>query len=385
MEEEIYKKVLELSKRKKEEEREEEKKREKEEEKRAVLDKIGEVSIKGLLSMLKDAKKGTDAITSSTKFSSEGIKKSLKELTELERRALSEEEEVEREEIQKPLSERLSQMFYHRFGKQSRRVMSMFGEGLEKDLYAADIRVTPMQYSAFMFGMAIVAGILSSILFTVFLAFLNLAFMGPALGIFTAFFTLILVRRYPRMRAASRGGNISRALPYVLRHMATQLAAGMSLLATMKSVANAGYGVISEEFDKTLGEIYRGASVETALENLADRCHSDGLQRVLQQVLNTLKTGGDLATTLETIADDIAFELRSKLRDYVQKLNTFSMLYMFLAIIAPTMIVILSTALSLSTGSMAFPISMMAILLLVGFPFISFFLVFAVKMFEPKV
>ena len=105
--------------------------------------------------------------------------------------------------------------------------------------------------------------------------------------------------------------------------MATELRAGTGLHDSMRSISLSGYGPLSEEFSRALEEIRYGESTGKALIDMSERINSEGLQRAVYQITRTLDSGGDLAKTLSVIADDTAYELRMKLKDYAQKLNSF--------------------------------------------------------------
>ncbi|MDI3484306.1 MAG: archaeal flagellar protein FlaJ [Methanobacteriaceae archaeon] len=188
----------------------------------------------------------------------------------------------------------------------------------------------------------------------------------------------------PKLQKGRKSGEASRQLPFALRQMATELRAGLGLHDTMRSVALSGYGALSEEFARTLEEIRYGESTENALREMCNRVDSEGLDRAVYQITRTLESGGDLAKTLSIIAEDVAYEMRMKLRDYSQKLNSFTMIYMFIAILAPVIfLVMLLAAATVMEGSVLPPIAILLFYLLL-FPMIVGFMAFMIKRLEPK-
>jgi archaeal flagellar protein FlaJ len=188
----------------------------------------------------------------------------------------------------------------------------------------------------------------------------------------------------PKMRTGSKSTEASRELPFALRQMATELRAGLGLHDSMRSVALAGYGPLSEEFARTLEEIRYGETTEKALVDMSERIQSDGLKRAVNQITRTLASGGDLAKTLNVIADDIAHELRMKLKDYAQKLNSFTMIYMFIAILGPVIVMVMMIAASTVMGPIIPPI-LLLIMYLFLFPMIVAFMAFMIKRLEPQI
>lgn len=188
----------------------------------------------------------------------------------------------------------------------------------------------------------------------------------------------------PNMRRGRKSSEAARELPFALRQMATELRAGIGLHDSMRSIAVSGYGPLSEEFSRTLEEIRYGETTEKALIDMSERINSDGLQRAVYQITRTLASGGDLAKTLGVIADDTAYELRMKLKDYSQKLNSFTMIYMFIAILGPVITMIMLIAASTVMGAILPPI-LLLIMYLFFFPAIVVFMAFMIKRLEPQV
>ncbi|MBC7112005.1 MAG: type II secretion system F family protein, partial [Methanothermobacter sp.] len=82
-------------------------------------------------------------------------------------------------------------------------------------------------------------------------------------------------------------------------------------------------------------------------------------------------------------ADDIAYEMRMKLKDYSQKLNSFTMIYMFLAILGPVIFLVMLLAAATVMGSVLPPIAIIMIYLFL-FPMLVGFMAFMIKRLEPK-
>ncbi len=188
----------------------------------------------------------------------------------------------------------------------------------------------------------------------------------------------------PKLQSGSRSSEASRELPFALRQMATELRAGIGLHESMKSVALSGYGPLSEEFARALEEIKYGETTENALIDMSERINSEGLTRAIYQITRTLSSGGDLSRTLNVIAEDTAYEMRMKLKDYAQKLNSFTMIYMFVAILGPVILMIMLIAASTVMGPM-FPPILLLILYLFLFPMIVGFMAFMIKRLEPQI
>jgi len=207
--------------------------------------------------------------------------------------------------------------------------------------------------------------------------------LGIAFGLIIIIMSVVILV-LPKLKMGSRSNEASRELPFALRQMATELRAGIGMHDSMRSIALSGYGPLSEEFARALEEIKYGETTEKALVDMSDRVDSDGLKRAIYQITRTLSSGGDLAKTLNVIAEDTAYELRMKLKDYAQKLNSFTMIYMFVAILGPVITMIMLIAASTVMGALIPPIVLL-IMYLFLFPMIVAFMAFMIKRLEPQV
>jgi len=207
--------------------------------------------------------------------------------------------------------------------------------------------------------------------------------IGAVFGLIILMMSIVFVF-LPNIKKGSRSNEASRELPFALRQMATELRAGIGMHDSMRSVALSGYGALSEEFARALEEIKYGETTEKALTDMSERINSEGLKRAIYQITRTLSSGGDLAKTLNVIAEDTAYEMRMKLKDYSQKLNSFTMIYMFVAILGPVITMIMLIAASTVMGAFLPPI-LLLIMYLFLFPMIVAFMAFMIKRLEPQV
>jgi flagellar protein FlaJ len=201
-------------------------------------------------------------------------------------------------------------------------------------------------------------------------------------GLLTFLFSFMFGKSYPGRRARARTTEVNRTLPFALRHMATQLASGIGLPETMVSVSKAKYGALSEEFERTINDMNAGMSMEEALSALDARVNSEPLRRAIRQIQRTLRTGGDISKTLSSLADEAAFEMRMRLRDYVQSLNMMTLIYMFLSAVIPSMLMIMFMISSRQGGGL--PPSTAVVFYWVLLPFLLAYFILMIKRFEPR-
>lgn len=194
----------------------------------------------------------------------------------------------------------------------------------------------------------------------------------------------VFMRVYPQLMQKRTFNDLNQELPYALRHMGVELKSGKGLHDTLFTVSKANYGSFSAELTRVLEQVRYGRSMESALLEMSNRIGSDGLSRAVQQIVGTLRVGGNLASSLEVIADDISFEMHIKLKDYSQRLNAFILIYTFLAILAPVILLIMLMAASTVMGDII-PSNIIMIMYVVLFPMIVVFMGVLIKKLEPKI
>ena len=221
----------------------------------------------------------------------------------------------------------------------------------------------------------------------IFIAILISYFISLELGlaIFLSFILIgFFIIYYPRIKRQNDYSSFSKELPYALRQLATELRSGKSLFDSLDSIVRADYGILSLEFSRLLEEIKYGESTENAFLNLEKRVGSDALSRVIYEILTSLRIGSNLSGALSIIADDVNFDIRMKLKEYSEKLNAFIMIYTFLAILAPVILLTMLLAASVVIGDLV-PSDLILVLYCVFFPMVIIFLGLAIKKLEPKI
>lgn len=196
--------------------------------------------------------------------------------------------------------------------------------------------------------------------------------------------TYIFTLYYPQIKQQKHYTDINQELPYALRHMGIELKSGKGLHDTLVTIKNADYGSISQEFTRVLEEIKFGSSTEDSLLEMSDRVKSEGLTRATHQIISTLRVGGNLSNSLDIIAKDISFDMQIKLKEYSQKLNSFILIYTFIAILTPVIGLIMLMSGSTVMGDV---VSSNLLFVIYGlfFPSIVVFMGVFIKKLEPKI
>ena len=261
---------------------------------------------------------------------------------------------------------------------------------LDFELYAANIPLTAGQYVSLVITASIIISLLS-LLFAPFLI-VRLGLVGIVSAPLLAFIVFFLIfsagMTYPLRMARMRGQRMEKELPFALRHLAVVIRSGMSLYQAMESIASAEYGILSEEFRRTLREISEGKTTEEALESLALRSHSRAMRRTVSQIIRALRIGGNLSDAIKRIAEDLTFEQVMKIREFSEKLNLVGVVFMFVGVVFPTLLAMLNgighapIGINILAG-FALPINVLAALYLVVIPLFMVVILLFVKFADP--
>jgi flagellar protein FlaJ len=205
-------------------------------------------------------------------------------------------------------------------------------------------------------------------------------------GIFSIIVVMayVFILYYPQIKEQKNYSDITQELPYALRHMGIELKSGKGLHDSLRTIKNSNYGSLSDEFNRVLEEIKFGKTTEDSVIEMAHRVKSDGLSRAIHQIISTLRVGGNLSNSLNIIAKDITFDMHIKLKEYSQKLNSFILIYTFIAILTPVISLIMLMAGSTVMGDII-SANLLLVIYTLFFPMIVMFMGVFIKKLEPKI
>ena len=220
------------------------------------------------------------------------------------------------------------------------------------------------------------------LIFILLLAIMPFEIGGMYLVMVAMFYVFVIY--YPKIKEQKSYSDMNQELPYALRHMGIELKSGKGLHDTLLTVRDADYGTFSKEINRVLEEVKYGKSTESSLLEMSKRIKSEGLTRAIHQIIGTLRVGGNLASSLDIIANDMSFEMQIKLKEYSQKLNSFILIYTFIAILAPVISLIMLMAGSTVMGDVI-SANLLLLIYSVFFPMIVMFMGVFIKKLEPKI
>lgn len=185
----------------------------------------------------------------------------------------------------------------------SKRVeRTSFGDGIQRRLSRADIKLKVAEYIALLVITTILGGAVAYVIGSRQpISFL----IGAVLGFWAPGF---YIGRQQKRRLTRFNDQLSD----MLNLMVNGLRAGYSTMQAMEAVSKEMPAPICDEFRRVVQEMQIGIPMETALENLLRRIPSDDLDFVVTAVNVQREVGGNLSEILDTISFTIRERVRIK-------------------------------------------------------------------------
>lgn len=162
--------------------------------------------------------------------------------------------------------------------------------------------------------------------------------------LFILFFLYFI--KLPDVRILKAEREINKEIVFAGRFLIIELESGVDLYNSLKNVSYA-YPKIGKFFREIIEEIDLGTSTEEAINLAVEFTPSDNFRKMLWQILNSLKTGADISSSLSAVIDQITREQIIEVKRYGRKLNPLAMFYMIIAVILPsigtTMMIVISS------------------------------------------
>lgn len=152
-------------------------------------------------------------------------------------------------------------------------------------------------------------------------------------------YPLVLLYRLqlPLALASKRRRELEKDVLFAGRHMWIALKGGMALFDSMLAISKGNYGEVSREMSRLTEKVLVGVPIDVAAAEVTEDNPSPTFRRLLMQIVNSVRSGADIADSLSIVLDQIAREQLISVREYGQKLNPTVMFYMVLGIIAPSL------------------------------------------------
>ncbi len=202
-----------------------------------------------------------------------------------------------------------------------------------------------LNYFSIIFVIIFSIAIMSNMIFST--ALLTSMLVGFAVGFGTFFY----INMYPRIIVSRKIRDVEKNLPQALHHLLIEVRSGMPLFNSFISLARSNYGSLSKEFQNVVNEINTGKSEIEALEKMTRENYSLYFRRIMWQLVNAMKSGADIGSTLKEIVEQMTLEQKADIKKYGVQLNSMALFYMIFVIIFPTLGIVFLLILSSFMGA----------------------------------
>lgn len=193
------------------------------------------------------------------------------------------------------------------------------------------------------------------------------------IGLFYFFFKFSFIKVKGKIQARKK--KIDKEVLFVGTYLLIKLYAGRPLLIALTETSKSR-GIVARFIKEIVDDINTGSPIEKALENALLYSPSEKLKKILFQINNALKLGIDVTKPLESVIQEIEDEQEIEVKKYSKKLNSLVIFYMLLAIVLPSIgmviLIVISSFINLSItmGTMSIILSFIAFIQII---FISMF------------
>lgn len=256
---------------------------------------------------------------------------------------------------------------------------------LSEELHRARMNDTPEMFAKKTF----VSALYLSFFFLIIVFFLTkdvaalkrtlIALVVFLLGLFVIFNYFL---NMPMLKTKKKEKLINSEIVFATQFLIVEISSGIPLYNAFKTVAK-NYEYIGAEFQDILSRVNLGTSLEDAIREAIEFTPSDNLRKIFWQLNNSIRSGSDASYSLKSVLAQIVREQRIEVDEYGRKLNPLAMFYMMIAVIIPSlgiiMLVVLASFMNLNLELW------MLMILVAGVGFMQFMFITMVKSNRPSV
>lgn len=215
-----------------------------------------------------------------------------------------------------------------------------FFDPLLKSLRMSKIKVLSQTYISMILMSMLLTFLFFSIVLSVVFSAPNLIVQiirGIVLGLVASIATGVIFYLYPQSLAKQHETAIKNDLPFVVLHMSAVSGSGAKPISVFKTL------LTTDEYPGLRGEIKKivnyvnlfGYDLTTAMKAVKRTTPSEKFKDLLEGLISTIESGGDLKDYLSAVSEETLEEYRTERKKYVQVVATYSDIYTALLIAAP--------------------------------------------------
>ena len=172
--------------------------------------------------------------------------------------------------------------------------------------------------------------------------------LAVAFAVFTAFYY------YPYHILSSRRRSIEANLPFAVNHLSAIATSGVPPHIAFQLLTDVHeYGEAANEAKRIVRNIeVFGMDVVTAIKEVANRTPSMEFKQILNGIVSTISTGGNLTRYLDNSAHEALADYRLKREKYLATLSTYADFYTAVLIAAPLFFISILSVMALIGGQL---------------------------------
>jgi flagellar protein FlaJ len=247
---------------------------------------------------------------------------------------------------------------YRYLGVRIQRTLPYFAD-LGTTLQKAALKISLQSYVSMMIFLAATSWVVSVVITGSLAAYAGAAIwlaLIYAFGVATLFGTMVFGLLYlvPALLASNRRKKMELELPYVASHMSILAAAGIPPTRMFKLIEDSR---TTPEVASDANEIVRdvqilGKDIMTALEIERDRSPSRVFGDVLEGLVATIRSGGDMKKYLLDATHTVMDLRRIAAKQLIESLGVFAEVYISLLVVFPLLIIVMFSVMALIGGGL---------------------------------
>lgn len=262
-----------------------------------------------------------------------------------------------RQEKSKNVFDNLETIAYRLIGEKAERCVPLFRD-LDENLQKSGLKLNFKAYINLTIFCTILVSlitvtVLPCLLFSAFgIPILPAFLFGLGGALFAVAFTIITFYGYPIYRADTIKRQLEDELPFTTGYMAILTSAGVSPESVFKSLSNLSVplAVSSEAKDIVRDVNLFGSDIISALSESSKHMPSERFREMLEGLISTIHSGGNLAAYLRDKSTQYMKLKRISLKKYSDTLSMLSEFYVAILLTGPLMLVIMLTVMAMLGG-----------------------------------
>jgi flagellar protein FlaJ len=149
-------------------------------------------------------------------------------------------------------------------------------------------------------------------------------------------FLFLYFLKIPDVAIIKKAKEIDKEIVFAGKFLIVELNSGVPLYQVLKNIAE-NYGGIGTYFEKIVRDIDLGTQTEEAINKAILLSPSDNFRKVMWQLQNSMRTGADISYSLNSVLEQIIRQQQVEVERYGKKLNPIAMFYLMMAVILPSL------------------------------------------------